>query len=582
MDRNLLLAFILSFLVLYTWSAWVQPPPKPPADPATTAEETALPGGDELDLAPAPEAPARPRYADLPDSEPRDALPPVAPLGSAPAEAEGSEILVDRPLFDAVLTTRGAALLEWKLHEYVDAYGDPIVLVERGLHGAVGLTPFLELGAGDLSQQDWEVLAEMPDEVVFGLRKGAVDIRKTWRFDPDGYGFRIALEVENGSDAAVTPRFLVDWPARVRDEQDFSEQSFALLENGEVERLPLAGLGSPGFFGSFTGATGEDYYDYAGEIDWAGIETTYFLGVVVPDSPTQANARIAVLERGKSGAARIFYDAVTLPPGQTLTREYRGYAGPKEPERLAAAEGGLDRAIDLGWSWVAPLTRGFNWLLAVLYSFIPNYGIAIILLTILVRVVTAPLTVKQMKSMERLRRVQPRMKEIQEKYADDKQKQSEELMRLYRQEKVNPLGGCFPMLLQLPVFIGLFYALRSSIALRQAPFFGWIDDLSAPESLFEIPGLGLPVRVLPLIMGATMFLQQKITPMQTPDPAQARMMMTIMPVMMTVLFYQFPSGLVLYWMLSNVLAILHQLWIGRNMGPPGAPAESGSPEPKAA
>ena len=157
-------------------------------------------------------------------------------------------------------------------------------------------------------------------------------------------------------------------------------------------------------------------------------------------------------------------------------------------------------------------------------------------------------------------------------------------MSLYRQEKVNPLGGCFPMLLQLPVFIGLFYALRSSISLRQAPFFGWIDDLSAPEVLFTIPGIELPVRVLPLVMGGTMFLQQKITPMQTPDPAQARMMLTIMPVMMTVLFYQFASGLVLYWMMSNVLAIAHQLWIGRNMDPPTGKAEAGdgAAKPKAA
>ncbi|HEY5656611.1 MAG TPA: membrane protein insertase YidC, partial [Myxococcota bacterium] len=122
------------------------------------------------------------------------------------------------------------------------------------------------------------------------------------------------------------------------------------------------------------------------------------------------------------------------------------------------------------------------------------------------------------------------------------------------------------MLLQFPVFIGLYWALRSSIQLRQAPFFGWIDDLSAPESLFELPGIGIPVRVLPLIMGASMVLQQKITPMQA-DPAQARMMMTIMPIMMTVIFYQFPSGLVLYWMLSNLLAIGHQLWIGRKMQP---------------
>jgi YidC/Oxa1 family membrane protein insertase len=170
-----------------------------------------------------------------------------------------------------------------------------------------------------------------------------------------------------------------------------------------------------------------------------------------------------------------------------------------------------------------------------------------------------------MRSMERMREVQPKVKALQEKHGDDRQKQSEEMMKLYRAEGVNPLGGCFPMILQLPVFIGLFYALRSSIQLRQAPFVGWINDLSAPETLFTIPGIEIPIRVLPLVMGASMVLQQKITPTASADPAQARMMMTIMPIMMTVLFYQFPSGLVLYWFVSNILAISHQLLIGRRM-----------------
>ena len=138
------------------------------------------------------------------------------------------------------------------------------------------------------------------------------------------------------------------------------------------------------------------------------------------------------------------------------------------------------------------------------------------------------------------------------------------MMKLYRQEGVNPLGGCLPMVLQIPVFIGLFYALQSSIELRHSPFFGWITDLSVPEALFTLPVLNLPVRVLPLLMGASMVLQQKLTPMQA-DPAQARMMMVLLPVMMTFMFYQFPSGLVLYWMVSNVIAISHQLWVGRHL-----------------
>jgi YidC/Oxa1 family membrane protein insertase len=208
---------------------------------------------------------------------------------------------------------------------------------------------------------------------------------------------------------------------------------------------------------------------------------------------------------------------------------------------------------------------GFGWLLRALYSIVPNYGVAIILLTIMVRIVTMPLTNRQMRSMERMRRLQPKVKELQDKHSDDRQKQSEEMMKLYRTEGVNPLGGCFPMLLQLPVFIGLFYALRSSIELRQAPFVGWINDLSAPETLFVVPGLEIPIRVLPIVMGVSMVVQQKLTPTASADPAQARMMMTIMPIMMTVLFYQFASGLVLYWFVSNILAITHQLLIGRKI-----------------
>ena len=220
--------------------------------------------------------------------------------------------------------------------------------------------------------------------------------------------------------------------------------------------------------------------------------------------------------------------------------------------------------VDLGYSWIEPLTRFFQWLLTACYAFVPNYGLTIILITVMVRVVTLPIMNRQMRSMEKMRALQPQLKALQAEHADDRQKQSEATMALYKETGVNPLGGCLPMLMQFPVFIGLFYALRSSFALRQAPFMLWINDLSAPEALFEIPGIGLPVRVLPLIMGGSMFLQQKLTP-TTIDPSQQMMMLFMMPIMMTVLFYQFPSGLVLYWMVSNFLGIAHQLLVGRRM-----------------
>jgi len=572
-DRNLVLAFALSFLVLSLWTLWTgdgRGPHAPPGVPASGTERTAPAG--EAGEARGPEK--QPGYPALPNA-PEGAPPNAAPVPPAAVEVAGTpparRIEVSRPLYQARLTSRGAGLEDWELTEYTDHRGARVLLIpeDAGIP-PLATTPFAELGQGDLSRVNWRVERADPGDVVFATDTSGISLRKSYTFG-DGYDFRLRVEVVNGSQAKIAPRFLLDWPAEARAEQEFHEQSIAALHDGKVQMQPIAGLGRTGFLGALFGRSPiHDYPVMGGEIDWVGFQTTYFLAAVFPDSPTQARARFVVIEPGRSGTAQLFFDPVELAPGQSVSREFRAYLGPKESDRLEALGGGAEASIDRGWRWVTPLTRLFAWLLQALYSLIPNYGVAIILLTILVRAVTAPLTVRQMRSMERLRRVQPKMKEIQEKYADDRQRQSEELMKLYKQEKVNPLGGCFPMLLQLPVFIGLFYALRSSMHLRHAPFFGWINDLSAPDLLFNIPGLGVPVRVLPLIMGATMFVQQKITPMQTPDPAQARMMLVVMPVMMTVLFYQFPSGLVLYWMLSNVLAIGNQLWIGRNMPRLGA------------
>jgi YidC/Oxa1 family membrane protein insertase len=548
-DKNLLLAIALSLVVLSTWSMW-QERQLENGPPRGTVEGTYQ--------EPAAPEPKQPDYLELPRAEPTAPLVPSGRPDEAPS-APGRLIAVDRPLYRAELDTRGGVLRHWELGEqYRDRDGGAVVLADAAFgSGNVGSTPFRELGVGDLSRELWGVEREDADSVVFRIEREGIEARKTYTFDPDNYSFRLLVEVNNESEEVAMPRFLVDWPARQREGSDFKEQALAVLQDGSVEIEQIAGLGSAGFMGSLTGSPPKESYSYEGEIDWAGIQTTYFLSALIPDSPTQANARFLVVEPAEAGLVQVFFDPVQLPPGQSAAREFRGYLGPKEGHRLEALGGGLIESIDLGWSWVAPLTRLFGWLLSALYAVVGNYGVAIIILTILVRVVTAPLTMKQMRSMERMRRLQPRIKEIQEKFSDDRQRQSEEMMRLYKQEKVNPLGGCLPMILQLPVFIGLFYALRSSIHLRQAPFMGWIDDLSTPDMLFEIPGVGVPVRVLPMQV----------------DPSQARMMMIIMPIMMTVLFYQFPSGLVLYWMLSNVLAIAHQLWVGRKMQPAAARSE---------
>jgi YidC/Oxa1 family membrane protein insertase len=563
MDRNFVLACALSLAVLVGWIYLTGDPDReqgslenPPANPQPIdfiddSLEKAAPSGSAPQLAKAAErAPATP--ASKPDR----------------IEVAERQILVEAPLYSVALTNRGAGILSWKLKEFRETSDRAAPIIDLVTGGGAGIpsfvTPFAELGIGNFADRVFEVVGEDPSSVSFEARENSVTIRKTFTFEPDSYSFRLLIEVQNDSTAALAPQFQINIPAHQSDADDFREQALAALEDGSRVNTPLASLGRTGFFQSITGRKTELHQDYLGPIDWAGIQTTYFLTAILPDNPSQANVRMATLEPGVSGTTQLSFSETMLPPGRSIAREFRGYMGPKEMERLETFGGETVRAIDLGWSWVEPLTRFFSLFLKMLYSFVPNYGIAIIILTILVRVVTAPLTIKQMRSMERMRALSPKLKEIQAEFADDRQKQSEKTMALYKSEGVNPLGGCLPMLLQFPVFIGLFYALRSTIQLRQAPFFGWIDDLSVPETLFEIPGLGVPFRVLPLIMGATMVLQQRITPMQA-DPAQAKMMMTVMPIMMTVIFYQFPSGLVLYWMVSNILAIAHQLWIGRGI-----------------
>ncbi len=565
MDRNLFLAFALSFAVLTGWMLWQgearreQLARRPP----TVVEEAPL-EPRELAVTPLP-AP----------SMPATAPPPVGAEEFAAASPEsGEQIRIEKPLYIVELNSRGAGIDRWSLREYEEGPKNdrrPVVLTTGEAPFATALvTSFPELNRGDLAQAVFDVVESDDSSVVFSLERKGVTVRKTYEFEAESYTFRVRVDVENESDEVIAPRFAIDWPAHARDTADFREQALGVLHEGSVERELIQGLGKLGFFGSFTGGAPEKVLTFAGETDWAGFDTMYFLGAILPDVPAEASARFVAVEPGVQGVAQLFFEPVVLQPGQSATRGFRGYVGPKEVDRLVEVGSGTVNAIDFGWSWVGPMTRFFSWMLRALYSIIPNYGVAIVILTVLVRLVTAPLMAKQMRSMEGMRGLQPKIKEIQEKFKDDRQKQSEATMALYKREGVNPLGGCLPMVLQLPVMIGLFYALRSSIELREAPFFGWITDLSAPETLFEIPGLGVPVRVLPLIMGATMFLQQRMTPQPTMDATQARMMMTMMPIVMTFVFYRFASGLVLYWMLSNVLAIAHQLWIRRGLNPPAA------------
>jgi len=266
----------------------------------------------------------------------------------------------------------------------------------------------------------------------------------------------------------------------------------------------------------------------------------------------------------------VMTEMATLAPGTENIYEYQLFYGPKKLTLLNNSGHNLGKSLNFGWFDV--IARPMLYLLNWFYSVVNNYGVAIILVTVLLKALFWPITQKGLKSMKNMQKLQPKVVKLKEKYKDDPTRMNQEMMNLYKTYKVNPLGGCLPMVLQIPVFFALYKVLLQSIELRHAPFMLWINDLSAPDRLFlgfDIPYLGgLPV--LTLLMGASMFLQQKMTP-TTADPTQQRIMM-FLPLIFTVMFVNFASGLVLYWFVNNLLSILQQYLINRQNKPAPAAA----------
>ena len=460
--------------------------------------------------------------------------------------------------------SNGPALIEsWVLQDFFEPLpsGDvPIELLGEDL--PVFTTDVAGVSGARFETARFEVVSETAREVVQRATNEAGTLTRTIRLDPEGYGFDVDLEFQSHRTDPVDARFEVAIPARSSDRPDFREQSLiANLRDDGVERHFVQGFGSSGFLG--LGGTGlvERPEETA---SWAGFDAQFFNGLVIDASGrARFDVTFEAIDAGDSARVIATLPALSIGTGGSAREKVRGFLGPKTEAALSAENAGLEASIDRGWSWLEPFTAFFAWALDWLYIFIPNYGWAIIVLTILVRIGTAPLMVRQMRSAERMREVQPKLKALQERYADDRQKQSEEMMKLYREENINPLGGCLPLLIQMPVLIGLFYALRTSIGLRQAPWILWFDDLSQPATMFELAGF--PVRLLPLIMAGSMYLQQKMMPQAGMDPVQARMMLIMMPGMMLLFSYTFPSGLVLYWTVSNILGIAHQYWVRNHL-----------------
>jgi YidC/Oxa1 family membrane protein insertase len=297
-----------------------------------------------------------------------------------------------------------------------------------------------------------------------------------------------------------------------------------------------------------------------GPARWISADSKYFTWVVLPAREWSVTSASLVGETGVRVAAAD--TAATLQPGDTVRAGSRVFAGPKRSSLLAATENDLPELIDFGW--FAVVAKPLVFLMKSSNRVTGNYGIDIILLTILIKILFYPLTQKSMASMRKMQELGPILKTLKEKYKGDAQRLNQETMNLYKTYKINPLSGCLPMVAQIPVFIALYKGLLVTIELRHAPFFLWVNDLSAPEHLWDIvvAGYTVPIRLLPLLMGISMFIQQKMTPSSGMEPAQQKMML-FMPIIFTFMFWSFPTGLVIYWLVNNILAIGQQMIYNR-------------------
>ena len=288
---------------------------------------------------------------------------------------------------------------------------------------------------------------------------------------------------------------------------------------------------------------------------WVALQQKYFLLAIVPQANVPYHFYSQMLPQGQVDYATLDLGVASplmnLAPGQEGAQSLAIYVGPELGHQLDALAPHLSLTIDYGWFWW--LSKPIFAVLKKINSVVGNWGVSIILVTMLIKLLLHPFTAMSFKSMARMRDLAPRLQTLKERYGDDKQKLSQATMEIYRKEKINPLGGCLPMLLQIPFFIALYWVLIESVQLRHAPFIFWIHDLSVKDPMF----------VLPVLMGVSMFVQQKLSP-QPPDPTQAKMMM-LLPVFLTVMFFNFPAGLVLYWLTNNIVTIIQQWWVNRQI-----------------
>ncbi len=540
-NQRLLLAFGLTLLIFAGYQAVFAPPAEQMGAPDGTVSAPVSPDADPADpvRAPAPAlgepaAPAAP--AATPEEAPRQAATSHEPLQIYALSTSEAEFAV-----------RGAAVTRWVLPAHGREPGDDAPRVDLCEPLAGG--PCLRFGFSGLGDPDRVEPLGAPARAVRAVWLDG-DTRYVATLRPLGdYQVGLSFSLEGNTAGRQAQPWAELGASLDSASSDYVFRGLRFRRAGAVESIDPDDLGE---------------HSWDGRFDWLMWDDKYFgRAFLTGDLDVKVAVSSQVPEKGIGpGLMRIETPRLVGRGEDVPGIELRVFGGPKEIGLLKRIGRSLQESIDFGWTGV--VGRPILSLLHLFRNMTGNYGWAIVLLTIAIKFALYPLTASSMRSMHAMAKLRPRMQELQAKHKGDPARLNQEMMSLYRSEKVNPLGGCLPMVLQIPIFFALYRVLLVSIELRHAPFILWIDDLAGPEllTMFSFAGFDLPIRVMPLVMGVTMFLQQKLTPTAVADPIQQKVFL-LMPVLFTFLFYGFPSGLVLYWLTNNIVSIGQQWWIQR-------------------
>ena len=465
-------------------------------------------------------------------------------------------------LYELTISNKnGGSLLSHSLYNYNDHNGKLVNLIDElntdnlilGFVSIDGDKVYLDHNWSTLTTSRKISVDRGQKSLTFSTKYQGQAIKKTFTFYPDSYNIDVSVVFDQPSKFISRNQYTLGWSGGLPPTEKNISNDFQFFEG--FASLGGEHMGSKPKKGKLTEESQK------GSTLWSAIKTKYFISAIVPNEPGVA----ARVESELIDKRPVYNTEITQ--NTSSSNSFALYLGPLDYNNLKEFDVELESNVDLGWALFRPIGQLISWMLTKMYAIIPNYGVVVIIFAFLIKLLLNPLTVKTFESTRKMQALAPEINKIKEKYKNDPQKMSRAQMELYKSSGANPMGGCLPMLIQMPILVSVFSIFRSKIEFRGAPFFSWIDDLSVPDTLVELGGF--PINILPVLMGSTMFIQQKMMAAPNAD-ANQKTMMYVMNAFFLFLFYSFPSGLNLYYFVFNLLSIIQQKYMIPN------PAEVGS------